>query len=376
MATSREQRIITNAARSAGINPAILWGLYGAESNFGHNKNTSTAGAVGPFQFLPSTARGMGVDPYNFKQAAFGAARYLAQYKGRGTRAMIGAYNAGPAGNIHNSETAAYIPKVLQLAKTYKGGGGGAGAGASGSRTASVGALDAQGAAQGSTGTLALLQALTSNEKQAPPITAPAAPAFAAGPTMPQGYQAPQSMSAPQAPKPDVNALLTAIQTQGQGTGVPGNPAASVTQGGQGSSGGTDRHGRGKVTIEGPQPNRIVSPLRNILGTIAGQAGRQLAGPDGSTHSKMTTNGTVSEHYTGHAFDIFKSNGKPVTGAENTRIGRAALVAAGWSPARARKAGPGLYNVEHNGHRIQIIFGTNSAALGGDHTDHVHVGYR
>ena len=76
--------IITQAASKYGIDPKILWGLYGTETGFGKNVTPSSAGAVGPFQFEPSTAQSLGVNPYNFKSAAYGAARYLAQYKSRG----------------------------------------------------------------------------------------------------------------------------------------------------------------------------------------------------------------------------------------------------------------------------------------------------
>lgn len=115
-------RIIAEAARAAGIDPAILWGLYGAESNFGQNPGTSPAGAQGPFQFMPATARAYGIDPHNFRQAARAAAKYLAKYKSRGTAGMLAAYNAGPAGNPNNPETKAYIPKVQRLARTFPGG--------------------------------------------------------------------------------------------------------------------------------------------------------------------------------------------------------------------------------------------------------------
>lgn len=119
-----EKSIIRDAARTAGIRPALLWGVYGAETNFGKNKNNSSAGAQGPFQFMPATAAGLGIDPHNFKQAAYAAAKYLAQYKNRGTAGMLAAYNAGPAGNPNNPETQAYIPKVKQLAGTWDGAGG------------------------------------------------------------------------------------------------------------------------------------------------------------------------------------------------------------------------------------------------------------
>ena len=54
---------------------------------------------------------------------------------------------------------------------------------------------------------------------------------------------------------------------------------------------------------------------------------------------------------------------------ELVRLGRKALIAAGMPKAQARKQTGGLYNV--NG--FQIIFATNE---GGNHYDHLHVGYR
>jgi hypothetical protein len=138
----------------------------------------------------------------------------------------------------------------------------GSGGGGSGSTTASVGALGAQSAAQGSTGTLALLQALTAPQTQAPPITAPPAPANAAGPTMPAGYQAPQSMSSPAPPKPDVNALLAAVQTQGQAPGVPGNPAAaSVTTGGSSGNARALTRAKGTTNFEGHKVAAWIAPV-------------------------------------------------------------------------------------------------------------------
>ncbi len=112
--------IVTEAANRYGVSPSVLWGLYGTETNFGKNVKASSAGAVGPFQFEPATARGMGVNPYDFKSAAFGAARYLSQYKSRGVGGMLSAYNAGPAGGYQSG----YVNTTLQNAKTYGGGGG------------------------------------------------------------------------------------------------------------------------------------------------------------------------------------------------------------------------------------------------------------
>ena len=116
-----QKAIVRDAARRYGIDPAIEWGVYGAETDFGRNVSTSGAGAVGPFQFMPSTAQGMGVDPLNFRSAALGAARYLSQYKGRGVAGMLSAYNAGPNASGENPETRAYIPRVLQLSRQWDG---------------------------------------------------------------------------------------------------------------------------------------------------------------------------------------------------------------------------------------------------------------
>jgi hypothetical protein len=110
-----DKAIITEAAQRYGVRPDILWGLYGTETSFGKNVSTSSAGAVGPFQFEPATAKGMGVNPYNFRSAAEGAARYLAQYKSRGVGGMLSAYNAGPAGGYQSG----YVNTTLQNAKTY-----------------------------------------------------------------------------------------------------------------------------------------------------------------------------------------------------------------------------------------------------------------
>jgi hypothetical protein len=110
-----QKAIITQAAQKYGIDPKILYGLYGTETSFGKNVSRSSAGAVGPFQFLPSTAKSLGVNPYDFKSAAFGAAKYLSQYKGRGVGGMLSAYNAGPVGGYQSG----YVSTTLKNAQSY-----------------------------------------------------------------------------------------------------------------------------------------------------------------------------------------------------------------------------------------------------------------
>jgi hypothetical protein len=206
---ARQRRIIRNAARSEGIKPRILWGLYGAETGFGENIQESSAGAQGPFQFMPETARGMGIDPHNFRQAAFGAARYLGQYKDRGVAGMLAAYNAGPAGDPNNPETAAYIPKVRELAQTWKppGGGGGRPGGRAGGGRPGTSAAQLP---QGTTGVADLLGSLLGQQQAVvAPTSAPAEPAHSARASLalPKGYAPPAPTSSP-VPKQSITDLL------------------------------------------------------------------------------------------------------------------------------------------------------------------------
>jgi Transglycosylase SLT domain len=110
--------VITQAANAHGINPAILWGVFGTETGFGADDKTSSAGAKGDLQLEPGTARSLGVkDPNNLIEAANGAAKYLAEFKGRGVGGMLSAYNAGPAGGYQ----AGYVASTLANAKSYGG---------------------------------------------------------------------------------------------------------------------------------------------------------------------------------------------------------------------------------------------------------------
>ena len=95
------QSLISSASAKHGIPPTLLSALLKQESGFADDvvtgRRKSSAGALGIAQFMPATARGMGVDPLNPTSAIDGAARYLANsYKqfGRWDLALA-AYNAG-----------------------------------------------------------------------------------------------------------------------------------------------------------------------------------------------------------------------------------------------------------------------------------------
>ena len=116
------QPLMREAARSHGIDPALLAAVAKAESGFDPHA-WSPAGAQGLMQLMPATARALGVsDPGDPAQSLDGGARYLRQqldaFDGDLTLALA-AYNAGPGavrrhgGVPPYSETQAYVPKVM-----------------------------------------------------------------------------------------------------------------------------------------------------------------------------------------------------------------------------------------------------------------------
>ena len=382
MASRQKQiRIIRNASRRHGIKPRILWGLYGAETNFGQNTNASSAGAQGPFQFMPGTARSYGINPHNFRQAADAAAKYLATYKGRGVAGMLAAYNAGPAGNPNNPETRAYVPRVRQLARTWPGAPGGSGGGSGGrqrgnrrgsgvSVRSTPGRLPAP--TQGGTDIADYLAGSMSSRPQVA-VSPPPEPEFSARRYLSGAYQAPAGGAPGPQPRGLDDALEAISRLTGEDVPKPEGGRTTVTvngqRGGGGGAGGGGgvRGGRGKVVIRAGAdragvPTRPV--VKNFLSRVAGIYGKPLTVGTGSNHSRLTSSGNVSDHWDGHGADV------PAAGAELTRMGRAALVAAGMKPSQARAAKGGIYNLRWRGRRVQIIFNTD------DHWDHLHAGLR
>jgi soluble lytic murein transglycosylase-like protein len=93
----------TRAARSRGLPPEFLGATLLQESAY-DVEALSSAGAVGIAQFMPDTAAGIGIDPYDPFAAIGGAAELLGGYVDsyRGVyvdpyAAALAAYNAGPA---------------------------------------------------------------------------------------------------------------------------------------------------------------------------------------------------------------------------------------------------------------------------------------
>ena len=122
---------IKEAAEANGIPPAILTALLEQESGFRPDvisgKTLSRSGAAGIAQFMPGTARDMGVDPLNTDSAIDGAARYLVYLMdnfGFDLKTAIYAYNAGPGtvqeyGVGATEENANYYPSIMKRATKY-----------------------------------------------------------------------------------------------------------------------------------------------------------------------------------------------------------------------------------------------------------------
>jgi soluble lytic murein transglycosylase-like protein len=120
----RYRALVGRSALANGLTPALLGALIKAESDFRPDA-VSHAGAQGIAQFMPATARGVGLsDPFDPEQAIPAAARLLAAHqRDFGSIPLaLAAYNAGPAavrrfgGVPPYAETQAYLVKVMALA--------------------------------------------------------------------------------------------------------------------------------------------------------------------------------------------------------------------------------------------------------------------
>lgn len=91
------QQCARNAAHRAGINPDVFVRQIQQESGF-NPRALSSAGAEGIAQFMPATAHGLGIDPWNAPQALQAAAQLMGRYsRAYGSYALaLAAYNAGP----------------------------------------------------------------------------------------------------------------------------------------------------------------------------------------------------------------------------------------------------------------------------------------
>jgi len=112
--------LIRKSAAQFGVPEPIAFGLFATESNFNPRAvgpNTRSGNAIGIAQFMPSTAKEMGVDPTKPDQAIPGAMRYLRQQFDAfgGWEPALAAYNWGP----NNMRLAGTVEKVPSTVRGY-----------------------------------------------------------------------------------------------------------------------------------------------------------------------------------------------------------------------------------------------------------------
>jgi len=118
--------LFQQAGAQYGVNPSLLAAVASQESGFNAGA-VSSAGAVGLMQFMPSTARGLGVNPLDPASSINGAAKYLSGLQNQfgSTALALAAYNAGPGavsrygGIPPYAETQNYVRAVTSKAEAY-----------------------------------------------------------------------------------------------------------------------------------------------------------------------------------------------------------------------------------------------------------------
>ena len=114
---SKYGQLYEQAGKQYDIDPNVLRAVAQTESGENPNIHRSKAGAIGMMQFMPETAKALGVNPYDPESSVNGAAKLLSQLRKRygNMPDALRAYNAGTdRTHWNNDETRAYVPKVVQ----------------------------------------------------------------------------------------------------------------------------------------------------------------------------------------------------------------------------------------------------------------------
>jgi hypothetical protein len=119
--------LFARAGARHGVEPSLLAAVAAKESSF-DSSAVSPAGAQGLMQFMPATAKELGVNPLDPTSAIDGAARYLSSLSKQfgSTELALAAYNAGPGTVSRHSgippypETQNYVRAVMTKAEAYR----------------------------------------------------------------------------------------------------------------------------------------------------------------------------------------------------------------------------------------------------------------
>ena len=117
---------IIEQSKTMGVEPAIMLSIAKTESGFRQDIKSS-GGHIGVFQLSPSTAKTMGLNPYDLDDNIKGGIRYYKNmYEKFGSMELaVAAYNAGPDAIIRCNKTVpkytqSFVSKIMTDYKKYK----------------------------------------------------------------------------------------------------------------------------------------------------------------------------------------------------------------------------------------------------------------
>ena len=120
-----KQNIITQA-KSMGVEPAVVLSIAKTESGFNQSAK-SASGHIGVFQLSHSTAKHMGLNPYDLNDNIKGGITYYKNMfeKFGSMELAIAAYNSGPEAIKRNNNTIPkhsqkFVDKIMADYKYYK----------------------------------------------------------------------------------------------------------------------------------------------------------------------------------------------------------------------------------------------------------------
>jgi len=110
------QDLIRKEATAQGLPPELALAVADQESGFNPTATNPTSGAIGTFQFLPETAKGLGIDPADPRQNISGGVKYLRQLMDRHNGNLEDVLKE--YGGVRTDTT--YVPGVLARIPKFK----------------------------------------------------------------------------------------------------------------------------------------------------------------------------------------------------------------------------------------------------------------
>ncbi len=131
LVSPEQKKLMSDSEIKLNLPKGLMENIYGIESSYGANPNASSKGALGPFQFMPDTAKAYGIKtPMDFRESEQAAAQMMRDelnYRHGNLRQALADYNYG-AGNTDKvinkygkdweshlpKETKSYIDRVME----------------------------------------------------------------------------------------------------------------------------------------------------------------------------------------------------------------------------------------------------------------------